>query len=336
MKRADRLVPAGAAPGRQRSVHRHRLPAEPHPEDGAEPELPRARARATTRSSSSGTATRTPPSGRLQLGEVDMVPEVSAAGFARLGDAAEHRDARRPPRRRTRSWRSTCARRRSARTPTSTPRSRTAPSARRSPTRSTASGSTRSPPAGTSFPAPRDPAVLLQVVLRGSPPQDYPYDPDKAKQILDDAGWAGQRRRPADQGRRGALVQPLRALGVAVQHPGGEADRRGGQGRRHRLQRPGRQHRQALRPDGAQGRRQAGARLRHVHLGLGRRPVRPELPAQHPDDRARSAAPPTRTTRTPSTTGSSSSRPASSTPPSARRSSSGWSRSPSATCPTWS
>ena len=40
--------------------------------------------------------------------------------------------------------------------------------------------------------------------------------------------------------------------------------------------------------------RQARAGLRHVHLGLGRRPVRPELPAQHPDDRARSAAPPTR------------------------------------------
>ena len=116
----------------------------------------------------------------------------------------------------------------------------------------------------------------------------------------------GQRRGPRTKGGERAVVQPLRALGVAVQHPGGEADRRGGQGQigvEFNVQVVSTDKLTDLTVRKVE--RQAGAGLRHVHLGLGRRPVRPELPAQPPHDRARSAAPPTPSTRTPSTTGSS-------------------------------
>ncbi len=63
-QRADRLLPAEAAAGRQRAVHRHRVRARPDPDDGAQPELPRREARRSTRSSSSSTGRPTPSSGR--------------------------------------------------------------------------------------------------------------------------------------------------------------------------------------------------------------------------------------------------------------------------------
>ena len=140
---------------------------------------------------------------------------------------------------------------------------------------------------GTSFPAhgilPEFYKSFFEI-----PEQDYPYDPDEANRILDDAGWVAQRRGRPREGRDDARVQPLRPLGVGVHDPGGAADRRAGGGDRGQVQRPDRQHRQAHRADDPEGRRQAGARLRHLPLGLGRRPLRPELPAQPvPDERDR-------------------------------------------------
>ena len=84
---AHRLLPAGAAAGRQRAVHRHRVRARPHPEDGAQPELPRARSRRSTRSSSSSTATRTPSSGRCSSARSTWSPEVQPP--ASSGSASE-------------------------------------------------------------------------------------------------------------------------------------------------------------------------------------------------------------------------------------------------------
>ena len=175
--------------------------------------------------------------------------------------------------------------------------------ARRSPTRSTASGSTRSPP-GTPRSPPTGSCPTFYKSFYEQPAQDYPYDPEKANQILDDAGWAGRRRRV--RGRRATRSSsfnlyvrsesPYNIQAAKLVAEEAKADR-------GRLQRPGRQRRQAHRPHDPEGRRQAGAGLRHVHLGLGRRPVRPELPAQPPHDRARSAARRTPSTRTPSTTG---------------------------------
>ena len=60
-------------------------------------------------------------------------------------------------------------------------------SSRRSRTRSTASESTRSPPR-TSFPG-HGACRSYYKAWYEQPADDYPYDPDKANQILDDAGW---------------------------------------------------------------------------------------------------------------------------------------------------
>ena len=117
------------------------------------------------------------------------------------------------------------------------------------------------------------------------PEQDYPYDPEMANQILDDAGLGPGRRRGPREGRRPAGVRPLRAFGIAVHGSDGEADRRADGGDRGQVQRPGRKHGQALRAHRAQGRRRAGAGLRHLHLGLGRGPLRSGLPAQPADYR---------------------------------------------------
>ena len=117
------------------------------------------------------------------------------------------------------------------------------------------------------------------------PEQTYPYDPDLANQMLDEAGWVMNDDGVREKDGETLVLQPLRALGVPVHGADGEADRRDGAGHRGRVQRPGGEHRQALRPDRPEDRRQALTGLRHVHLGVGRRSLRPELPAQHPDDR---------------------------------------------------
>ena len=58
-------------------------------------------------------------------------------------------------------------------------------------------------------PRPRAPAQLLQGLLhraRGRP--DYPYDPDSAKQMLDDAGWVAGDGGVREKGGQRALVRP--------------------------------------------------------------------------------------------------------------------------------
>ena len=102
------------------------------------------------------------------------------------------------------------------------------------------------------------------------PEQTYqPADVELANQMLDDAGWRRDGDGRADQGRPGALVRPLRALGVAVRHPGGAADRGAGGRDRGRVQRPGGQHGQADRAHDAQGRRRCRRRTSTPSSGAG-------------------------------------------------------------------
>ena len=61
---------------------------------------------------------------------------------------------------------------------------------------------------------PRHAAVVLQVVLRG-PGAGLPLRPRARQPVARRCGLGPQRRRRAREGRRGALVRPLRALGVA-------------------------------------------------------------------------------------------------------------------------
>jgi peptide/nickel transport system substrate-binding protein len=123
----------------------------------------------------------------LQVGEVDMVPEVSAAGFERLGEQPNIETLQAASPSYTQLSFNSCPR-------------KICPDAQYNP-------------------AVQDPAVrqatayavdrerINQIAARGTsfeahgilpsfyksfyeiPAQDYPYDPEKAKQILDDAGW---------------------------------------------------------------------------------------------------------------------------------------------------
>ena len=52
------------------------------------------------------------------------------------------------------------------------------------------------------------------------PAEDYPLDVDKANQMLDAAGWKKGDDGVRDQGRPEAVLRPVRALGVAAEHPG--------------------------------------------------------------------------------------------------------------------
>ena len=335
IKRPDGHLQAEAAAGRQRAVHGHGLRAragsltmERNPNfRGPEPKFDEIQ---FIKYGNQDAVERA-----LQLGEVDMVVEVSAASFARLGEQPNIDDRQGSSPAYTELTFNLCPPK-PARTPSSTRRSRTARCARRSRTRSTASGSTRSPPADTSFPA----HGILPSFYKSfyeEPAQDYPYRPGarRSRSSTTPAGH-GQRRRPRTKGDERALVQPLRPLGVAVQHPGGEAGRRAGQGDRGRVRRPGRQHRQALRPDRS---RRSTASPRPTYdtfiWGWGGDPYDPSFLLSvlttgeigglsdsyysNPDVRPALQA----------------AGRGCSTSPSARRSSSGWSRSPSATCPTW-
>ena len=279
---ADRRLPARAAAGRQRPVHRHRVRARADHHDGAQPELPRRAEPAFDEIQFIKYGNQDAVERALQLGEIDMVRRGRARATSPA--SATSRTSRRSQRRRppTPSSRSTSA------------RSDYCPDAKFNPAvqdrdvrQAIAYAIDRErineiAARDTSFAGHGILPDVLQVVLRaaraGLPVRPRPW----RNQILDDAGWVMGDDGVRDEGRRAARVRPLRALRVAVQHPGGEAGRRGGQGDRGRVQRPGGQHRQAHRPDRPEDRRQAGAGLRHLHLGLGRRPVRPELPAQPP------------------------------------------------------
>ena len=129
----------------------------------------------------------------------------------------------------------------------------------------------------------------------------YRYDPTRAKQILEDAGYCGPRRRRRARGRRRrrALVPSRRPQRV----PRGP-----GRGQDDRELVPRRRHRAPARPEGrgrVQRRGLRQRRLRPVHLELGRR-HRPGVHAEHLHHARRSAAGATASTRTPSTTGSTS------------------------------
>ena len=269
----------------------------------------------------------------LQLGEVDLVPEVSSANFDRLGTTSDIATLKAdlPP---TPSWRSTVARRSSAPTRSSTPPSRTAPFARPSPMRSTASGSTRSPP-GTR--RSRATASCRRSTRRST---------------------SSRRRTTRSIPTRRSRSSTTPAGAITVTAPGQRATRSSrststfARSRRPTSRRPSSSPRRP-RPIGVQFNVQVVSTDKLTELtmrkvngkpapdfdtfiwGWGGDPVRPELPAQHPDHRrdrrlvglvlleprlrpALQGA--GRRVRQREAQG---------------RSSSGWSRSPSATCPTW-
>ncbi len=108
------------------------------------------------------------------------------------------------------------------------------------------------------------------------PPSDdaYAYDPEKTKQLLDEAGYKvgsdGFRTMPdGDSDRQAAALRPVRLPDVGLQHrlPAGVAE-----GRRHRLE--GHLVRE-LQAD----QHHPGRRVRHLRVGLVRR-ARPGLDAQ--------------------------------------------------------
>ncbi len=118
------------------------------------------------------------------------------------------------------------------------------------------------------------------------PEQTYqPSDVELANQMLDEAGWQDNGDGPRTKGGeelsfdlyvRSESQSDIQAARLIVEMAAGD---------RGRVQPPGGEHRQADRAHGAEGRRSAGAGLRHFRLGLGRRSIRPELPAQPVHDR---------------------------------------------------
>ena len=188
---------------------------------------------------------------------------------------------------------------------------------------------------GTSFPA----HGILPSFYKSfyeQPADDYPYDPEKAKQILDDAGWVDNGDGPRTKGDEELSFN----LYVRSESPYNIqaakliAEEAGAVGIDFNVQVVSTDKLYDLTVRKVDGK--PAPDLRHVHLGLGWRPLRPELPAQHPDDRRdrrlvrlvlleprvrpalRAAGRRVRHRGR------------------ARRSSRGWSRSPSATCRTWS
>ena len=222
-------LPAEAAAGRQRPVHRHRVRARPDPDDGAQPELPGPEPKFDEiqfiKYGNQDAVERA-----LQLGEIDMVPEVSGRRLRPARRAAQHRDAEGAPRPPTRSSTFNICSKQNCPDAKFNPAVQDRRSARRSPTRSTASGSTRSPTRGTSFPA----HGILPPFYKSfyeEPAQDYPYDPEKANQMLDDAGWQGNGDGSAEKGGEKLSFDLYVRSESPVQHPGGQAGRRAGQGR---------------------------------------------------------------------------------------------------------
>ena len=209
-------------------------------------------------------------------------------------------------------------------------------SARRSPTRIDRERINEIAARGTSFAGHGILPVVLQVLLRDAGAATTRSTRTRRTRSSTTPAGSDKATASADEGRRRALVQPLRALGVAVRtsrRRSSSPSRRAEIGIEFNVQVVSVDKLTELTVRKVE--RQAGAGLRHVHLGLGRRSVRPELPAQHHhhgrdrrplrllllEPRVRQALSTSRRDR--------------STPPSARRSSSRWSRpDPAATCPT--
>ena len=134
----------------------------------------------------------------LQVGEVDMVPEVSAAGFARLGEQPNIDTFKASSPAYTQMTFNSCS-------------EKTCPDAKVNPAiqdpavrQATAYAVDRErineiAARGTSFPAhgilPSFYKSFYEV-----PAQDYPFDPEKAKQILDAAGWQDNGSAPRTKG----------------------------------------------------------------------------------------------------------------------------------------
>ena len=220
----------------------------------------------------------------LQVGEVDMVPEVSRRRLRANRRAAQHRHAQGvitgvhadgvqqlpgedlPGRRR------------------SIPRSRTRPSARPRPTRSTASASTRSPP-GT--PRSRATESCRRSTSRSTSSRRRTTRSTRTRRSRSSTTQAGQdngdgpRTKGGEELSFNLYVRSESPYDIQAAKLVAEEAKAVG----HRVRRSGGQHRQAVRPHIRKVNGKPAPDLRHVHLGLGRRSLRPELPAQHPHDR---------------------------------------------------
>ena len=223
-RRADRRVPARDPPGRQRALHRHRVRARANRPDGAQPGVAgrgarlrrgpvhplrepgrgRARARRSARSTSS--------------------PEVEPATFERLGEQEGIETINSPTYAFTELVLQPLLRgglpggevQPGGAGPDDPPGDRLRDRPR-------ADQRDRHPGHGVRRPRPA--AVVLQGLLRGAR-AGLPLRPGDGEPDPRRGGLGAERRRHPREGRRGRLVRPLRALGVAVHGPDGEADRR--------------------------------------------------------------------------------------------------------------
>ncbi len=112
--------------------------------------------------------------------------------------------------------------------------------------------------------------------LHLSPPNEVTYDPDKAKSLLDAAGYrVGPDGIRTARRRRAARFPSLRPVGL----PDVEEGRRVHQALPRRCRRRDERHAHL---GGRPHREDRSGRVRHVRVGVGRR-ARPELPALHDD-----------------------------------------------------
>ena len=223
--------------------------------------------------------TRTPPSGRSRSARSTWSPR-SAAGFARLGDSPTSTTPQASSPAYMQMAFNICSVKVCPHASYNR-RSRTGGPPGQRPMGSTASAP-RDRCRGTSFEGPR----ILPSFYKSFyevPAAGLPVRPGQGQADPRRCGLAGERRRAADQGRGTSLVQPLRSLRVAydIQAAKLVAEEAAG---RDRLRRPG-GHTDKLYD--LTRRKVNGSRRRTTtpSSGVGRGPVRPELPAQHPDHR---------------------------------------------------